>query len=65
MVPVGLILLAIDLPFLRRPIGRGLVRAEWAWRGLRRRYRGRAGQAPRHAGPHRGAARSYPTAGGR
>jgi hypothetical protein len=31
MLPFGLFLLAIDIPFLRRPVGRLIIWAEWAW----------------------------------
>jgi hypothetical protein len=42
MVPLGLLLLAQDLPFLRRPTGRALtwLERQWAeWQGRRRRGR--------------------------
>lgn len=40
MLPLGLLLLAQDLPFLRRPMGRALVWAERRWlRWKRRRQR--------------------------
>ena len=31
MLPFGLFLLAVDLPFLRGPVGRFIVWAEWRW----------------------------------
>ncbi len=37
MIPVGLVLLARDVPRLRRPVGRTLVLAERRWRAWRRR----------------------------
>ncbi|HYC04027.1 MAG TPA: hypothetical protein VED40_12065 [Azospirillaceae bacterium] len=63
MVPVGIVLLAIDLPFLRRPTGRGLVRGHWMWRQLRRRYRlgVRIDPGAKPLTGRTGAARIYPT----
>lgn len=43
MLPLGLLLLAQDIPFLRRPIRRALV---WAERRWLRRKRGRREQLP-------------------
>lgn len=37
MLPLGIILLAHDIPILKRPVGRMLVRAERLWRKWRRR----------------------------
>ncbi len=37
MLPLGLLLLAQDLPFLRRPMGRALVWTERRWRRWKRR----------------------------
>lgn len=37
MIPLGLLLMAQDLPFLRRPTGRALVRVEYRWRQWIRR----------------------------
>ena len=37
MLPVGLLLLAIDIPFLRGPVGQLLVRVRHWWEGRRRR----------------------------
>lgn len=39
MIPLGLLLLALDLPFLRLPMRRAIVWAKRRTRGLRRRYR--------------------------
>jgi hypothetical protein len=42
MLPVGLLLLAQDLPFLRRPMRRALLGIEWrwvSWKRTRRRLR--------------------------
>lgn len=41
MVPLGLLLLAQDLPFLRKPIRKTLARAERCWAKLKKRFRGR------------------------
>ncbi len=41
MLPLGLLVLAVDLPPLRRPVGNSLVRLQ-RWLALRRRSRGRA-----------------------
>jgi hypothetical protein len=37
MLPLGLLLLAIDVPLLKRPTASALVRAQSWWRALRRR----------------------------
>ena len=37
MLPLGLLLLAYDIPFLRKPVGRSTIWAAWRWRRLRRR----------------------------
>ncbi len=37
MLPLGLLLLAIDIPWLTRPTASALVRAQRWWRTLRRR----------------------------
>lgn len=39
MLPLGLILLAYDVPFLKAPIGSALVRGERRWREWKRRRR--------------------------
>lgn len=39
MFPVGLVLLAQDVPMLKRPTGRALVRLERLWKGGKRRWR--------------------------
>ena len=39
MLPLGLLLLAIDLPFLQGPINRGIIWLQRAWTNLRRRWR--------------------------
>jgi hypothetical protein len=40
MVPLGLILLALDFALLRRPTAQLIVGSERGWRRLRRRWRG-------------------------
>ena len=42
MLPLGLLLLAYDLPFLRRPVGRFTIWATRRWLALRRRLATRA-----------------------
>ncbi len=44
MIPLGLVLLAQDVAWLRRPVGRALVVAERRWRRLRRRWQRRRGR---------------------
>ena len=39
MIPLGLLLIAQDVPFLRRPIGRALVWADCKWEAWTRRRR--------------------------
>ncbi|MGR0186425.1 hypothetical protein [Azospirillum aestuarii] len=39
MLPLGLVLLAYDVPFLRPPINRALVRGERRWKEWKRRRR--------------------------
>ena len=36
MLPLGLLLLAYDIPFLRKPVGRFTISAAWRWARLRR-----------------------------
>ena len=50
MVPLGLLLLAQDIPFLKRPAGRTLVWFNRTWRTWKRRLRG--------SGPPQGASDS-------
>jgi hypothetical protein len=40
MLPIGLLLIAQDLPFLRKPVGRAMVWLERKWVALRRRWKG-------------------------
>ena len=40
MVPLGLLLLAQDVPFLKRPAGRALVWFNRTWQRWKRRWRG-------------------------
>jgi hypothetical protein len=39
MLPIGLLLIAQDVPFLRRPVGRAVLWLEHKWVALRRRWR--------------------------
>lgn len=39
MLPLGLLLLALDIPFLGRPVSRGLVWLEYRWLRWKRRRR--------------------------
>lgn len=55
MLPLGLLLIAQDVPFLRRPVGRGTVWLAVRWRALKERWRG----APR-AGARREPGRRRP-----
>lgn len=41
MVPLGLLLVANDVPFLRKPVGRATLWLEARWRGLKGWWRGR------------------------
>ena len=47
MIPLGLLLLAEDYPPLQRPLRRGIIACELAWRRIRRRWFPRS---RRHAG---------------
>jgi hypothetical protein len=38
MLPIGLLLIAQDVPFLRRPVGRAMLWLERKWVVLRRRW---------------------------
>lgn len=40
-LPIGLLLIAQDIPFLRKPVGKALLWAEDRWRFLRRRWQKR------------------------
>jgi hypothetical protein len=40
MLPLGLLLIAQDVPFLREPVGRAMIWLERKWAGLRRRWKG-------------------------
>lgn len=41
LLPLGLMLLALDIPFLREPVGRFLLWLADRWRALKRWWRGR------------------------
>lgn len=45
MLPIGLLLIAQDVPFLRKPVGRALLWLEHQWRRLRERHRARKAHA--------------------
>ena len=47
MLPLGLMLLAVDVPFLKRPTGLALVWLERQWTRVARWYRGRSEQSGR------------------
>jgi hypothetical protein len=38
LLPIGLLLIAQDVPFLRRPVGRAMIWLEGKWVALRRRW---------------------------
>jgi hypothetical protein len=42
LIPIGLLLIAQDVPFLRKPVGRALLWLERRWRALRRPPRARS-----------------------
>jgi hypothetical protein len=39
MLPIGLVLIARDVPFLRKPAGRSMIWLEHKWAALRRRWK--------------------------
>lgn len=41
LIPIGLLLIAQDVPFLRKPVGRATLWLEDRWQDLRRWWRGR------------------------
>jgi hypothetical protein len=41
MLPIGLLLISQDVPFLRKPVGRAMLWLEARWRGLKRRWQHR------------------------
>lgn len=54
MIPIGLLLIAQDVPFLRKPVGRAMLWLEAKWRALRRWWRNRHGTPPQRAARQRG-----------
>lgn len=49
LIPIGLLLIAQDVPFLRKPVARATLWLEGKWRALRRRWQRRTalrGRAP-------------------
>lgn len=45
LIPIGLLLIAQDVPFLRKPVARAMLWLEARWRALRQRWR-RSGRRP-------------------
>ena len=45
MLPLGLLLLALDVPLLEAPVGTGIVRLQRWWTGFRRKRAARKAQA--------------------
>jgi hypothetical protein len=41
MLPIGLLLIAQDIPFLRRPVGQAILWLVGRWKALRRWWKGR------------------------
>jgi hypothetical protein len=41
LIPIGLLLIAQDVPFLRKPVGRGILWLVHRWRALRERWQQR------------------------
>lgn len=52
LLPIGLLLVAQDVPFLRKPVARATLWLEARWRALKRWWRRRRGQPPREARSH-------------
>ncbi len=50
MLPIGLLLVAQDVPFLRRPVGRAMIWLEGKWVALRRQWMRRRAEAESRAG---------------
>lgn len=44
LLPIGLLLIALDVPFLRRPVGVSILWLEERWLALKRWYRRRQGK---------------------
>jgi len=53
LVPIGLLLIAQDVPFLRKPVAKGTLWLERRWRALRGWWRTRRGSRGRGAGVRR------------
>jgi hypothetical protein len=49
LIPLGLLLIAQDVPFLRKPVGRATLWLERKWRALRRRWQRWRAHRPRTA----------------
>ena len=41
LLPIGLLLIAQDVPFLKKPVGRGMLWLVQKWRALRERWQAR------------------------
>jgi hypothetical protein len=54
MLPLGLMLIALDIPFLRGPVGRAMLWLEDRWAGLRRWWRERRRRRDRGQGRDQG-----------
>jgi hypothetical protein len=60
MLPIGLLLVAQDVPFLKKPVGRAMLWLEQRWqRWKQRRQASKRGQNPRQAAPAPGGARDH------
>jgi hypothetical protein len=55
LLPIGLLLVAQDVPFLKKPVARAILWLEQRWLALRRRRRQKDRASNRAAGPRRGA----------
>jgi hypothetical protein len=50
LIPIGLLLIAQDVPFLRKPVGRAMLWLEGKWRALRRWWQDRRRASSERAG---------------
>jgi hypothetical protein len=48
-IPIGLLLIAQDLPFMQKPVGKATLWLEAKWMKLKAWWRGRRERAKRHA----------------
>jgi hypothetical protein len=49
LIPIGLLLIAQDVPFLRKPVGRAMLWLERKWRALRRMWEQRRREPSKRA----------------